>query len=160
MALKEYPMLNSRITEQGVENRKSINIGIAVDTDNGLMVPNVKNCDKKSIPDIAKEIMDLAVRARAKKLKVDEITGGSTTLTNVGSFGAVSGTAIINHPEVSIFMVNAIADRMAIEKKKAVVKKVLPLNLTFDHRLIDCADAGRVLHFVSEYLNSKEIEVK
>jgi len=155
-SFEKYPIFNSRIKGNEIIMNKQVNVGFAVDTDYGLMVPNIKDANKKSVVDIAKEIMSLAQSARNKRLKPEEITGGSTTLTNVGSFGAVSGTAIINYPEVSIFMVNKIIERVELNNNKPEAHKYLPLGLTFDHRIVDGADAGRVLNFIAEWLANPE----
>jgi pyruvate dehydrogenase E2 component (dihydrolipoamide acetyltransferase) len=154
MALEKYPMFNSKIENNEIVMKNQINVGIAVDTEQGLVVPNIKDANKKSILDIARDIQTLADKARNRKLSPLDITNGSVSITNVGSFGAVGGAAMINYPEVSVLMVSKIIDRVEMDNGKPVVRKILPLTLAFDHRVVDGADAGRILQFISEQLNS------
>ena len=148
--LAKFPIMNSSLDDVANEiiYRKEINIGIAVDTEYGLIVPNIKNSDKKSLLEIAAEIEDLATRSREKKIKPAEITKGTFTITNIGSFGGVTGSSIVNYPESAILMVGTIINRES--------KSLLPLQVTFDHRTIDGGDAGRFLNTLSELLNKPE----
>ncbi len=155
-ALEKFPRLNASIDDATQEFvlKKHINIGFATDTEHGLVVPNIKDCNHKSISEIAAAVQDLAERARNKRIKPDEVTGGTFSITNVGSFGAVGGLCIINYPEVAILMVSHIQERLELVDGKPVVRKILPLTLTFDHRIIDGADAGRFLNYMAEHLSN------
>lgn len=155
-ALKEFPYLNASIDDAKGEIvlHKAYNIGIAVDTDNGLVVPVVKDADKKSIFTIAQEIATLAEKAHAGKLSLDEIKGGTCSISNMGSVGGLMFTPIINHPEVAILGVGKLQDRPVVRDGQVVVRKMQYLSLSFDHRLVDGALATRFLSRVIEYLGN------
>lgn len=129
-ALLEYPYLNSEIMGDSVVLKRDINIGIAIDVEEGLLVPNIKNCDKKPIWEIAKEISSLAKRAKSGELDISEMEGGTITLTNFGMGGAFLGIPIIKYPEVAIVGVGAIS-------KRDSGKSIMMVSLTFDHRAVD-----------------------
>jgi pyruvate dehydrogenase E2 component (dihydrolipoamide acetyltransferase) len=144
-AMKEFPLLNSSFDEenQQVIVKKYYNFGVAVDVDGeGLVVPVVKGVDMKSIYDIAREIVELADKARKKKLDLQDMRGGTFTITNYGSLGGVFATPIINYPEAAILGVGRIRDNK------------LPLSLTFDHRILDGAYAVRFLNLLASYLQN------
>ncbi|MEM0140623.1 MAG: dihydrolipoamide acetyltransferase family protein [Thermoplasmatales archaeon] len=145
LALKEYPYLNARSTEDGkFEILNYYNIGIAIDTPDGLTVAVVKNADKKTITNIYKEIEDLAGRAREGKLRLDEVKDSTFTVTNVGSIGGIFSTPIINYPEVAILGVHRIMDTPS--------GKSMFITLSADHRLVDGALAARFIVKVKKYL--------
>lgn len=123
------------------------NIGIAADTGRGLVVPVVKNTDRKSIMQLSTEIQDLASRAREQKLQSDELRGGTFTVTNVGPLGGTALIPAINYPEVAILGMGRVQEKPVVRNGEIVIRKVLPLTLAFDHRVADGADAAR---FVSE----------
>jgi len=145
LALKEFPYLNARSLENGkYELLKYYNIGIAVDTEDGLTVVVIKNADRKSILEISKEIEDLASRAREGKLKLEEVKDSTFTVTNVGSIGGIFSTPIINYPEVAILGVHRI--------REMPNGKFMYITLSADHRLIDGAMAARFIVRIKKYL--------
>ena len=151
--LKENPYFNAYldVESQDIFVKKYYNIGIATETPVGLMVPNVKNADKKSIEETAKEIQELAQKARDRKIAVEEIKGGSFTITNYGSIGGNYATPIINPGESAILGVGRMFETLDVNNIKRKVK-ILPLSLTFDHRIIDGAQAARFLESLKAYL--------
>ncbi|MGC8574474.1 MAG: dihydrolipoamide acetyltransferase family protein [Thermoplasmata archaeon] len=145
LALKEFPYLNARSLDDGkFELLKYYNIGIAVDTQEGLTVAVIKNADRKSIVEIAREIEDLASRAREGKLKLEEVKDSTFTVTNVGSIGGIFSTPIINYPEVAILGVHRV--------RELPNGKYMFITLSADHRLIDGAMAARFIVKVKKYL--------
>ncbi|MBI4009715.1 MAG: 2-oxo acid dehydrogenase subunit E2 [Candidatus Aenigmarchaeota archaeon] len=157
--LKQYPRINASL-EEGNETiivKKYYNIGIAVDTDAGLMVPVIKGADQKSIYDIAREANELAEKCRNRTIDLMDLKGGSFTLTNIGSLGGIFATPIINYPEVAILMTGKMFEKLMLEGDKIKVKKIMPLSLSFDHRVIDGADAARFVNTVKQYLENPEM---
>lgn len=157
--LKEYPLVNSTIEETSILVKKFINIGIAVAVEpNGLIVPNIKSADEKNLIGMTKGIRDLAERARTKKLSVEDITGGTFTITNYGVFGSLFGTPIINQPEVAILGVGTVVKKpvvVEIEGSDVIaIKPMMYLSLSHDHRLVDGMLGGRFLSAVKEYLEN------
>lgn len=155
-ALREYPVVNASITDTEVQYKKFYNIGVAVHRDQGLIVPIVKDADRKTLLQLAQEIEDLGVRARAEKLTLDDIQGGTFTITNAGMFGATASTPIINHPEVGILGVHLIEERAVVRDHRIVVRWMMTLVLSFDHRLVDGTPAVQFLHRVKELLEDPE----
>ncbi|WP_435065274.1 dihydrolipoamide acetyltransferase family protein [Halobaculum sp. EA56] len=157
--LKEFPYLNSELREEDEEIllKKEYNIGIAVATDAGLMVPVVKDVDGKSMLDLAAEVNDLAARARERKVTREEMQGGTFTITNFGAVGGEYATPIINYPETAIMGLGAIEDRPVAEDGEVRAAKTLPLSLSIDHRVIDGAEAGQFTNFVMERLENPEL---
>ncbi|MCD4714658.1 MAG: 2-oxo acid dehydrogenase subunit E2, partial [Clostridiales bacterium] len=157
--LKAYPYLNASLDETSDEIvlKHFFNIGIAVDTPEGLMVPVIKNADKLSLFEIANAIEDLTIRARERALKLDELSGGSFTITNYGAVGASFGVPIIKYPEAGILGVGAIVKKPVVIDDEIVIRQILPLSLSFDHRIIDGADAGRFVMTVKELLMNPEL---
>lgn len=155
-ALQEFPYLNSSLDDEKEEIilKGDYNIGIATDTDNGLIVPVIKSADKKTIWDLAEEIQTLSEKARVGKLALDDLKGGTFTITNAGSIGGVFATPIINHPEVAILGINAIRKRPVIKDDEIAVADMMYLSLSVDHRVVDGADAARfmnrLIYFLSE----------
>lgn len=145
--IREFPKFNSSIDDaaQEIVSKKYFNVGFAADTPNGLLVPVLKDADRKSILQLSHEITDLATRARDGKLKVDEMKGATFTVTNIGSVGGTYATPIINHPEVAIFGMYKIQDRPFIKDGELAVAKFMNFTVTCDHRLIDGAEAARFL---------------
>lgn len=154
-ALKEFPYLNSSLDDEREEIllKGDYNIGIATDTDNGLMVPNIKNADRKSIFELAKEIEELAGRAREGKSQLQDLKGGTFTLTNAGTIGGVFATPVVNHPEVAILGVNAIRKRPMVVDDEIVIRDMMFLSLSVDHRVVDGADAARFVNRVIYFLS-------
>jgi pyruvate dehydrogenase E2 component (dihydrolipoamide acetyltransferase) len=153
-ALMEHPMLNASVDEEGetIVQKKYFNIGFAVDTPDGLIVPVIRNVEKKSIIELAAELQDLAERARQRTVTVQELRGSTFTITNYGQFGGGFSTPIINYPDVAILGCGRIADRPWVVDGEIAVRKILPLSLTFDHRVTDGGDATRFLSRVAGYL--------
>lgn len=158
-ALREFPALNASIDDvnEEVVYKHYFNIGIAADTEKGLLVPVVKDADRKSIFTISSEINELATQAREGKLAGDKMKGGSCTITNIGSAGGQWFTPVINHPEVAILGIGRIADKAVVKDGEIVVAPVLALSLSFDHRLIDGATAQNALNHIKRLLNDPQL---
>ena len=125
-----------------------MHIGIAVDTEHGLLVPVVRNADQKNILQIAVEIQQLAEKAKARKLSLDEMSGGSMSITNLGGIGGTAFTPIVNWPEVAILGISRGAVEAVFKDGQIEPRQMLPLSLSYDHRVIDGADAIRFLRWV------------
>ncbi|GAB4537992.1 MAG: dihydrolipoamide acetyltransferase family protein [Thermodesulfovibrionia bacterium] len=153
-ALTGHPLLNASVDEEREEIiiKRYYNIGIAVDTPDGLMVPVIRDVDKKSIIELAEEIQALGKKARERKITIEELKGSSFTISNYGSFGGTFATPVINYPDVAILGTGRISDRPWVKDGQIVIRKVLPLSLTFDHRVTDGVDAARFLTKVIRYL--------
>ncbi|HKQ19536.1 MAG TPA: 2-oxo acid dehydrogenase subunit E2, partial [Candidatus Eisenbacteria bacterium] len=155
-ALKEYPVLNAVMTETEIRYRKYYNIGVAVHRDQGLIVPVVKDADRKNVLEIAADIESLGARARNDKLTLDDIQGGTFTITNAGMFGATASVPVLNHPEVGILGVHLIEERAVVRDHRVVVRWMMTLVLSFDHRLVDGTPAAMFLHRVKGLLEDPE----
>jgi pyruvate dehydrogenase E2 component (dihydrolipoamide acetyltransferase) len=153
-ALMEHPMLNAAVDEAGetIIQKKYYNIGFAVDTPDGLIVPVLRNVEKKSIIDLAEELQTLSERARQRTVTLQELKGSTFTITNYGQFGGGFSTPIINYPDVAILGCGRIAERPWVVDGQIAIRKILPLSLTFDHRVTDGGDATRFLSKVAHYL--------
>lgn len=158
-ALREYPMLNTSFDDETSEiiHKHYYNIGIAADTDRGLLVPVVKDADRKSPFAISEEINELAVKARDGKLTPGEMKGASCTITNIGSAGGQWFTPVINHPEVAILGIGRIAEKAIVENGEIIAAPVLALSLSFDHRIIDGATGQHALNHIKKLLNDPEL---
>lgn len=156
--LKEHPYVNATLDDKAQEIilKKYYNIGVAVDVEGGLLVPVVKEADKKTIAELAKEIQDLAEKARSRTLDLMDMKGGTFTITNIGSIGGIFATPIINYPEVAILATGKIQDKAVVVDGKVAVRKVLPMSLAFDHRVIDGAEAARFVTKLIELLQDPE----
>lgn len=146
--IKEFPQFNASIDDANsqIVYKKYFNLGFAADTPNGLMVPVIKNADQKTILELSKEIIDLSTRARAGKLKPDEMKGATITITNIGSVGGTYATPIINHPEVAIIGMYKMTDKPILKKDGSIgFIKSMNYTVTADHRLIDGAVAANFL---------------
>jgi pyruvate dehydrogenase E2 component (dihydrolipoamide acetyltransferase) len=152
--LKKFPQFNSSIDMEKHEviYKKYFNIGIAVDTEFGLIVPVIKNADRKSITEISLELNELAEKARTKKASLDELQGACFTITNLGGIGGTYFTPIVNSPEVAILGVSIGSYEPVYKDGDFVPRLMLPLSLSYDHRIIDGADAARFLRWVCEVL--------
>lgn len=153
-ALAMHPMINASVDEEAgqIVVKKYYNIGVAVDTPDGLMVSVVKNVEKKTILELATELQELSVKARDRKITLDELKGSTFTISNYGTFGATYATPIINPGDVAILGTGRIADRPWVVDGRIAVRKVLPLSFTFDHRIIDGAEASRFVGRVKAFL--------
>lgn len=158
-ALREYPALNTSLddTTNEIIHKHYYNIGIAADTEKGLLVPVVKDADRKSIFNISQEINDLATKARDGKLAPDEMKGASCTISNIGSAGGQWFTPVINHPEVAILGIGRIAEKPVVKDGEIVAAPVLAISLSFDHRMIDGATAQNALNHIKRLLNDPEL---
>jgi 2-oxoglutarate dehydrogenase complex dihydrolipoamide succinyltransferase (E2) component len=154
--LKEYPVLNATMTEADIRYKKYYNIGVAVHRDQGLIVPVVHDADRKTLLQIAQEIEDLGSRARADKLTLNDIQGGTFTISNAGMFGATASTPVINYPESAILGVHLIQERAVVRDHRVVVRWMMTLVISFDHRLVDGTPAVMFLHRVKELLENPE----
>jgi pyruvate dehydrogenase E2 component (dihydrolipoamide acetyltransferase) len=156
-ALKTHPYLNATLDdeEEEVILKSYVNIGVAVDVPDGLIVPVVKMVDQKGVLDVAGEIQALAKSARERTLDLADLKGGTFSVTNVGLLGGEAATPIINYPEVAILATLRVADRVRAENGRAVVKKTLPLCLSFDHRVIDGAEAARFVTDLRKILENE-----
>jgi 2-oxoglutarate dehydrogenase E2 component (dihydrolipoamide succinyltransferase) len=158
-ALREFPQVNASVDGYNIILRKNINIGMATALPNGnLIVPVIKNVDEKNLLGITKSVNDLAARARANKLQPDEIQGGTFTITNFGSFDSLTGTPIINQPQVAILAVGAIRKQPAVIETQygdvIAIRHIMILSLAYDHRIVDGALGGMYLKRVKELLES------
>jgi pyruvate dehydrogenase E2 component (dihydrolipoamide acetyltransferase) len=155
-AIRSFPQFNSSIDFNNKEiiYKKYFNIGVAVDTDRGLLVPVIKNVDKKKILEISNELNDLAEKARDKKIKPEEMDGGNFTISNLGGIGGTGFTPIVYSPQVAILGVSRGSTKPKYIKDNFVPRMILPLTLTYDHRIIDGADAARFLRWICEALEN------
>ncbi len=157
-ALKKFPIVNTSLDEAAGEliYKHYYHIGIAADTPGGLVVPVIKNADQKSLLEIASEVTDLATRARDGKLQVDEMRGGTFTITNAGNIGGLFATPVINFPEVAIMGVHQIKDRPVIRDGQIVPGKIMYLSISLDHRIVDGAVGARFMNEVIAYLEQPD----
>jgi len=153
-ALKEHPYLNASVDDDASEIvlKKYYNIGIATNTPTGLMVPVVLDADTKSIFEVAREIQELAARAREGTLELECVRHGTFTITNVGSVGGIFSTPILNYPEVAILAIHKIVKRLVIVNNHTTPRDMMNIALAFDHRVIDGAEAGTFANRVKQYL--------
>jgi pyruvate dehydrogenase E2 component (dihydrolipoamide acetyltransferase) len=151
-ALKIFPQFNASLdmAKEEIVYKQYINIGVAVDTDRGLLVPVIREVDKKNIVELATELTQLSVKAREKKLTPEEMLGGTFTITNLGGIGGDGFSPIVNHPEVAILGLSRSSMAPVYIGGKFEPRLVLPLSLSYDHRLIDGADAARFLRWIAE----------
>ena len=160
LALKEFPWMNGAVSPQGdaMIVKKYYNIGIAVGRgDKGLIVPNLKDCDRKNLVQLAGEVNDLAARARNDRLTLDDIQGGSFSITNAGVFGAINSAPVINVPDVAILGVHKIVERPVVRDGQIVIRPVMNASIGFDHRVVDGELAVKFLRRVCELLERPEL---
>ena len=153
-ALRTYPIFNSSVEGANILYHNDINIGIAVALDNGLIVPVIRQADEKNIVGLQRSIVDLAARARSKQLKPDEVSGGTFSITNFGSYGSLFATPVINQPQVAILGVGAVEKVPVVIDDAIAIRSMAYLALTFDHRLIDGALADQFCQKVKSVLES------
>ena len=151
-ALREHPRLNATLTDEGIHLLQEINIGVAVALEDGLVVPVVRNADTERLSEISTQVKDFAERARSNQLTPGELQGGTFTITNLGNFGIDAFTPIINPPESAILGVGRILKKPVVHEDEIVVRSMLTLSLTFDHRVVDGAPAAQFLQTVSNYI--------
>ncbi|NJD77989.1 MAG: 2-oxo acid dehydrogenase subunit E2 [Candidatus Methanoperedens sp.] len=159
VALKQHPYLNASLDPKKNEIvlKRYYNIGIAVDTPEGLMVPVIKDADRKSIMELAKETEKLAEEARTRKIKLPDLKGNTFTITNIGSIGGLFSTPIINPPDVAILGIHRIRDMPVVIGGEIKVRSILPLVLSFDHRVLDGAQAARFMNTLIDHLKDPDL---
>ena len=157
--LKEFPEFNSSFDEENQELvlKHFYHIGIATDTDRGLMVPVLQDANEKSIVEIAKEVEDLSNRAKENKAELHELKGSTFTVTNYGSIGGLFGIPIINYPESAILGIGRIVKKPIVKDDEIVIAHMLPLSLSYDHRIIDGASGARFLNMLTQLLSNPEM---
>lgn len=160
-ALEQYPQFNCSLSADGATlySKQYYHIGFAVDVPGGLLVPVIRDCDKKAVDEIANEIAALSERARTKGLPMAEMSGGCFTLSSLGHIGGTAFTPIINAPEVAILGITRTRSQfLPDEKGQPVLRQLLPLSLSYDHRVINGADAARFVRAVGEFLQGYEFK--
>jgi pyruvate dehydrogenase E2 component (dihydrolipoamide acetyltransferase) len=158
-ALREFPIVNASIEGTNIIYHRDINLGIAVALENGLIVPVIRNADEKNIVGLQRSIVDLAARARSRQLRPEEVSGGTFSITNFGSFGSIFATPVINQPQVAILGVGAVQKEPVVVEDAIAIRSTAYLALTFDHRLIDGALADQFTAKVKSILESWTEEV-
>jgi 2-oxoglutarate dehydrogenase E2 component (dihydrolipoamide succinyltransferase) len=162
-ALREFPRLNASVLEDAIVEKKAIHMGIAVETEKGLVVPVVRHADRLSLMGIAQAVEDLASRARSKKLSPDELKGGTFTLSNPGRNGNLYGFAIINQPQVGIVRMGEIVKRPVVrtlnDEDAIVIRPMMHLSLSYDHRAVDGAPANGFLFRIRQLLEEAEFDL-
>ncbi|MDR3674186.1 MAG: dihydrolipoyllysine-residue succinyltransferase [Acidobacteriota bacterium] len=153
-AIKELPIINSSLDGTNIIYKRDVNIGIAVALENGLIVPVIKRADEKNFLGVARSVQDLADRARSKRLSVEDVQGGTFTLTNPGSFGGLFGLPIINQPQVAILGVGAIEKRPVVRDDAIAIRHMVYLSVSYDHRVIDGAVAERFMGKIKDILQN------
>jgi 2-oxoglutarate dehydrogenase E2 component (dihydrolipoamide succinyltransferase) len=158
-AIRDYPMINSSVDGTRILVKKDVNIGMAAALPSGnLIVPVIKNADFLNLTGLAKVVNDLANRSRKNQLKPEEVQGGTFTLTNVGTFGNVMGTPIINQPQVAIMAMGAIRKKPAVLETEygdvIAIRQMMFLSLSYDHRIVDGMLGGSFLRRVADYLEA------
>jgi 2-oxoglutarate dehydrogenase E2 component (dihydrolipoamide succinyltransferase) len=158
--LKEFPLLNASIDGNNIVYHNYINMGIAVAVPEGLIVPVVKNCEEKSFLGLVRGVNDVAERARVKKLAIDDIQGGTFTITNPGPYGAAMFTPIINQPQVAILGVGSVEKRPVIVNDAIAIRSMCYLCLSFDHRIVDGIDAEKFMARLRETIQTWTIPIR
>lgn len=156
-ALKEFPIINSSLVNDEIKLKKYYNIGVAVSTERGLIVPVLHSVDKKSIKETTAELDELARKARNDKLSLQDVHEGTFTITNAGGHGAIASTPIINYPEVAILGIHRIMEKPVVVGGEITKRWMMNLCLSFDHRVVDGVPAVQFLHRVKEYLEEPEM---
>jgi 2-oxoglutarate dehydrogenase E2 component (dihydrolipoamide succinyltransferase)/2-oxoisovalerate dehydrogenase E2 component (dihydrolipoyl transacylase) len=156
--LKEVPILNASWGEQGIVLKKDVHVSVAVALDEGLLVPVIRHADRKGLLQLAKEVSDLAERARSKRLNPEEVQGGTFTITNHGGFGSLFSTPIINQPQIAILGVGAVQKRPVVLNDAIGIRPMCYLSLSFDHRVVDGATADQFMSKVKDRLEEDDWE--
>jgi 2-oxoglutarate dehydrogenase E2 component (dihydrolipoamide succinyltransferase) len=156
LAMDFHPMVNAQLDGDEIVSPQFVDVGIAVSTPKGLMVPIVRNAESKSIPQIELEIKELAEKARTKKISVDELSGGTFTITNGGVFGSLLSTPILNPPQSAILGMHNIVERPAAVNGQVVIRPMMYIALSYDHRIIDGKDSVGFLVKVKEFIENPE----
>ncbi|MGH2585768.1 MAG: dihydrolipoamide acetyltransferase family protein, partial [Dehalococcoidia bacterium] len=153
-ALREHPMLNSEWRDDQIVLKKRVNMGVAVGVEDGLIVPVIHNADRLSLTGIAHAIADLAARARTRKLKLEDVTGGTFTVDNTGVFGSLVSQPIINPPQAAILSTEAIVKRPVVVEDSIAVRSMMNLCITFDHRIVDGSHVGPFMQDIKRRLEA------
>lgn len=154
MALREHPVLNSTVRDQEIHLLDQINVGLAVDTPDALMVPVVRNADQKNLAEIARTTSDLVERARAGRLTLDDVAYGTFTISAIGMYGIDIFTPIVNPPQVAILGIGRLNKRLALVEREVREVTTVYLSLSFDHRVVDGAPAAKFLRTIKSYLEN------
>ena len=157
LALKEFPMLNAETDGLSVKYKSKVNIGVAVSLESGLVVPVVRNTDRKALDEIQAEVSELAEKARTGKLQPDEMKGGTFTISNMGMLNVENFTAIINTGEAAILAVASTLPQPAVRDGKVVVRQLMKITLSSDHRIVDGALAARFVNAIKAKLEDAEL---
>jgi 2-oxoglutarate dehydrogenase E2 component (dihydrolipoamide succinyltransferase) len=162
-ALREFPRMNATVVGQSIVEHPEIHVGVAVETERGLLVPVVRHADRLSLVGIAEAIQSLAARARDREISADELTGGTFTLTNPGREGNLYGFAVINQPQVGILRTGEVRKTPVVVERDGedliAIHPVMYLALSYDHRIIDGVTGNGFLHAVARQLESGDFEV-
>ena len=153
-ALTEFPLLNCSVDGNKIIYKHYVNMGVAVALDNGLVVPNVRDADKKTLSEISAEVKELAAKAREGRLPMDALSGGTFTITNLGMYGIESFSPIINQPEVAILGVNTMEDKVVVVNGEICVRPIMNLSLTADHRVVDGSVAAQFLQRIKKLMEN------
>jgi 2-oxoglutarate dehydrogenase E2 component (dihydrolipoamide succinyltransferase) len=159
VALRQFPLLNASLDGTNILYHNEVNLGIAVSLENGLIVPVIRAADEKNVLGLQRAIVDLAGRARSRQLKPDEVQGGTFSITNFGSYGSLTGTPIINQPQVAILGVGTVEKAAVVIDDAIAIRSVCLLSLSFDHRLIDGALADQFMSRLKQVLEAWSEEV-
>lgn len=154
-AIRQYPIISSRWTDEGIRLMRQVGFGIAVSTDDGLQVPVIHNAGDYSITGLAKRMHDIITRAREGKLKIDDIQGGTITLTNPGSFGSYATMAMVRPNEACIYSVDAIIEKPVVRNGGIAIRSMVTLGITFDHRIFDGREAVLFLNTAKKWLEEE-----
>jgi len=157
-ALREHPIMNATLENEQIKVFEDINVGVAVATDKGLVVPVIRNADKKALNEISSSLKELVEKARQGKLEKEDMTGGTFTVTNLGMYGVDVFIPIINPPETAILGVGKVAEKPVVVSGQVSIKPVMQLSLSFDHRIVDGAPAAKFLQMIKQILESSSFE--
>lgn len=159
LALKEFSYFNASFSDETEEIilKNVYNIGIAVDTPDGLLVPVIKDADRFGLLELARQVQVLAKKAIERTLTIDEVQGGTFTVTNYGAVGALSGLPVIKHPDAAILGIGSITKKPVVREDEIVIRHILPLTLAFDHRFIDGGNAGRFMQCLKKYVEEPRL---
>jgi len=153
-ALKKHPYVASSVEEGEIIVKKYYNIGVAIDTPDGLIVPVIKGADQKKLYDLANEVNNFVEKAKSRKIDLMDLRGGVFTITNIGVIGSTYFTPIVNYPETCILGTGRIEDRATVINNKIEIRKVMPISFTYDHRALDGAEAARFMNDLKELLEN------
>ena len=159
VALRNFPYMNARLNDKVIERLAQVNIGIAVDAENGLYVPVIRNVDQKDLQTVGKEFRKRIEEVRSRKISPEDLAGGTFTITNLGMYDVDGFTPVINLPEAAILGAGRISSKAVIVEDKVEVRKIMTLSLTFDHRLVDGAPAAKFLQYIKDLIETSNEEV-